>query len=492
VRADVHLPPPTAPAQQIATVPNGSSIDFKNGKFILPEFNKNSPGLKQFQEAQRGKPLEPFTAQKSNPSVLRDGYGNAATGRINSQTTVGSSVMNQAVNGYIAGQMAGSVLNSPGAQNAAKQTAAGNYGEAAISAAAAFDVFGVGQGINNLYEIFRDAQQKKIQEAAAKAAAMAQQNEKAATEGRIFFAVLDTATDPGINNEKGAPVIDGYWINEGSPANRGNVMANGKPFHNYLKPLPLKPNGDGTYQYVWIQPMKKGYVPPPILKPEEVILNQQQMQQAMIDALNKNTVTQDRLTQLINALWASGQLNPANTQTTVVGGDAANTFTTAPYTPAGANEAQQTQFIVQQNGNVIVNTIKRPDLVSNSSQAPTRAEVGQTQTAPETRPQKEGSTAEKPDICAQNPNSLMCAEGGNADYEDVAVPHQDIPLDFSPADIFATDGVCPEPRYVDLGIYGKQEFSYDGICDLARKLRPLFILSTILACAYFIYASLDR
>ena len=178
------------------------------------------------------------------------------------------------------------------------------------------------------------------------------------------------------------------------------------------------------------------------------------------------------------------------------------TAKSAPYTPQGSNQAQQTQATVHPDGSVTTSIIPRPDLKPDSSQAPTRQPV-----TPETPSQP--STPQNPDGQQQNPNgqsqnqqdkdfcdkhsdSLMCADAGNADYEDVAIPHQDIPLDFSPADIFATDGVCPEPRYVDLGIYGKHEFSYDGICEFARKLRPLFILSTILACAYFIYASLDR
>ena len=177
------------------------------------------------------------------------------------------------------------------------------------------------------------------------------------------------------------------------------------------------------------------------------------------------------------------------------------TAKSAPYTPQGSRQAQQTQATVHPDGSVTTSIIPRPDLKPDSSQAPTRQQV--TPDAPnqpstpqnpdgQHNPNGQNQNQKDKDFCDKHPDSLMCAEGGNADYEDVAIPHQDIPLDFSPADIFATDGVCPEPRYVDLGIYGKQEFSYDGICDLARKLRPLFILSTILACAYFIYASLDR
>lgn len=139
----------------------------------------------------------------------------------------------------------------------------------------------------------------------------------------------------------------------------------------------------------------------------------------------------------------------------------------------------------------------------DSSQAPTREQI--TPSAPsENQQQNPNGQQQNPngqsqnqqqqdkDFCDKHPDSLMCSDMGNADYEDVAIPHQDIPLDFSPADLFATDGVCPEPRYVDLGAFGVHEFGYDGICGLARKLRPLFILSTILGCAYFIYASLDK
>ena len=83
--------------------------------------------------------------------------------------------------------------------------------------------------------------------------------------------------------------------------------------------------------------------------------------------------------ELMNALWAGGGLNPGNTQSMVTGTPGDNTFLTEPYTPVGSNQAQQTQFTVNKDGTVTQTIVQRPDLAANTSQAPTRAEVGQQQ-----------------------------------------------------------------------------------------------------------------
>ena len=211
-------------------------------------------------------------------------------------------------------------------------------------------------------------------------------------------------------------------------------------------------------------------------------------------ALNKNT---EAMTQLINALWASGHLGPGNTQSMVTGSPADNTFLTQPFTPEGSNQAQQTQFIVNNNGSITQNTIQRPDLVANSSQAPTRAEVAaqHQQSQQDTRPAKSDSTTEKPDICAQNPNSLMCAPVGGADYTDPVIPTQNVDMSFNPANIFSTDGVCPQPRKVQFQLGSTSvnwEFSYSTVCDFSRHIRPLIIMCAMFMAATICYGAVKR
>ena len=260
----------------------------------------------------------------------------------------------------------------------------------------------------------------------------------------------------------------------------------------------LKVVGRYPFQIGGVGVSYKVYMTPPTpelfqrpLTPEELMLNAAEMQQLVLQqladqnsALNKNT---EAMTQLINALWAGGHLGPGNTQTMVSGSPADNTFLTSPYTPAGSNQAQQTQFTINNNGTVTQTIVNRPDLAANTSQAPTRTEVGKSQQqAQDTRPAKENSSAEKPDICAQNPNSLMCAEAGNADYTDPVIPEKQIDFDFKPANIFSNDGVCPQP--VTFEIFGKSyQFSYAQSCDFLRKVRPLIILAAMVTAMIMAY-----
>ena len=484
-KADVPPPPPPPPASQtISGSPNG---------FPLTQ-TVNGPHGRVTVEIPRGAMDSRFSTVSSGsggnlngfrnmPSQFTDGYGNVARGNVRTATAIpnGSGGLNTVVKGFIGAQITGAVLNSNGARTAAATAAQGDYAQASLAAASAFDVFGIGQGINNLSDIFRDAQDAKVKQAIAKAAAQQQQNAKALANGKLFYAVLDTGTDPGTNNERGAPVIGGYWVAAGSTGNRGQVDANGKPFDRFLQPLPLIPNADGTgYQKVWIQIMPKGYSPPAVITPQDVMLSQAQMQQAMIDALNRNTLTQQQLTQLINAMWRGGHLNPSNTKTTVVGTAADNTFLTAPFTPLGSNTAQQTHFTVNPDGSVTVSTVQRADLAANTSQAPTRQQVGQSSSSSQTQtqPAKDGSTAEKPDICAQNPGSLMCADMGGGDYTDPVIPEKPIDFNLNPANIFRSDGVCPAPATFEL--FGKvYQFDYSQLCSFLRMLRPIVILAAM-------------
>nr|BAD99157.1 putative Tsp protein [Eikenella corrodens] len=199
------------------------------------------------------------------------------------------------------------------------------------------------------------------------------------------------------------------------------------------------------------------------------------------------------MTQLINALWAGGHLGPGNTQSMVTGSPADNTFLTAPYTPAGSNQAQQTQFTINNNGTVTQTIVQRPDLAANTSQAPTRAEVGnqQQQGQQDTRPAKSDSTAEKPDVCAQNPNSLMCTPMGNTDYQDLVLPQQNINIALSPLHIFNTDAACPAPT--SFSIAGTQQrMSYEPMCDTARKARPFVIMMAMTAAFLMVFSALNR
>lgn len=224
----------------------------------------------------------------------------------------------------------------------------------------------------------------------------------------------------------------------------------------------------------------------------------------------------------------------------------AKTATTEPYTPAGSDTPQQTQFSIDKNGNITATTIPRPDLKPNSSQAPMRTEViknpnaqsqnqqnqqsgqqqqgdqtqnqqgqqqnqqgqntnqtgqqqnqtgqqtgqtGQTTATTGQNGQQQSQQQQQQNFCQQNPRAAACAELGEADYEDLEIPENVIDLNFEPADIFQTDGVCPQSKIVDLGVFGTVEFSYQQICDFASLLRPVLIAATIMMCAWFVFES---
>ena len=160
------------------------------------------------------------------------------------------------------------------------------------------------------------------------------------------------------------------------------------------------------------------------------------------------------------------------------------------------------------DGTVGVDYVPRPDLKPNSPEAPnkpekttpSRQESPDTPNSPNTpnRPnnptgqQNQNEENQKQDFCKQNPNTDQCIPGGDSSYEDIKLPEQTIDLNFKPLDVFQSDGKCPAPRSVDFGALGQVEFSFDQLCDLARKLRPIFIAICVLTCAYFVYESVKE
>ena len=260
------------------------------------------------------------------------------------------------------------------------------------------------------------------------------------------------------------------------------------------------------------------------ITPEDMMLNQQDIKDILSRMLNNQ---QTNHAELMNQLAKIGDAVEKSTES--------NQFTpmtadSAPYTPQGSNTPQQTRFTINADGSVSTSIIPRPDLKPNSTLAPTRSEIiptpnkGQntpttpdspntpttpdspnapttpnqpnTPTTPDTptgqQNQNQNQENQKQDFCQQNPNAAQCMPSGDASYEDIQLPEQTIDLNFKPLDVFQSDGTCPAPRSVDFGALGQVEFSYDPLCDLARKLRPIFIAICVLTCAYFVYESVKE
>ena len=261
--------------------------------------------------------------------------------------------------------------------------------------------------------------------------------------------------------------------------------------------------------YVYYNTYKEGKVPESEkqkiaqnesqVKPEDFVLTQKEMLDILKRMLENN---QTNHAELMNQLAKMGNVVPDSTTSTEF---TPATATTAPYTPSGSNTPQQTQITINKDGSVTTSVIPRSDLVPNSPQAPTRSSlIPNNPSTPTTPTSPTSPTTPTTPTSPNNPSTPITPDNPtvpnkpkedqppqeNTAYEDPNIPTQNVDLDFKPADIFSVDGVCPEPRSVDFGMFGQHEFSYEPLCDFARKLRPILILITIVSCSFFVYSSL--
>lgn len=266
--------------------------------------------------------------------------------------------------------------------------------------------------------------------------------------------------------------------------------------------------------YVYYKSYKEGTVPEAEkekiaqnqsqVKPEDFMLTQKEMLDILKRMLESN---QTNHAELMNQLAQMGVMNQSSEQSTF----SPDTALSAPYTPQGSSTPQQTRFKMNQDGTVGVDYVPRPDLKPNSPEAPNKPEKTtpsrqespdtpntpnspNTPTTPNnpTGQQNQNQENQQQNFCQQNPNTAQCMPSGDATYEDIKLPEQTIDLNFKPLNVFQSDGTCPAPRSVDFGALGQVEFSYDPLCDLARKLRPIFIAICVLTCAYFVYESVKE
>ena len=253
---------------------------------------------------------------------------------------------------------------------------------------------------------------------------------------------------------------------------------------------------------------------------KEMTLNQKDIKDILERMLNNQQTNHAELMNQLSRIGDAVEKSTESNQFTPMTADS------APYTPQGSNTPQQTRFTINRDGSITTTIIPRPDLKPNSTLAPTRSEIiptpnkGQntpttpnspntpttpdspnapttpnqpnTPTTPDTPTGQQNQENQQQNFCQQNPNAAQCLEAGDASYEDIVLPENTIDLDFRPENVFQTEGVCPQPKSVDLGAFGQVEFSYQPLCDFAAKLRPVLIMMTILTCAWFVYGALEE
>ncbi|HFC8465023.1 TPA: IgG-binding virulence factor TspB family protein [Neisseria subflava] len=98
---------------------------------------------------------------------------------------------------------------------------------------------------------------------------------------------------------------------------------------------------------------------------------------------------------------------------------------------------------------------------------------------------KDGKDAQ--DLCEKHPEASACKDLGDTDYKDLEIPEKAINLELKPLDIFSTNGTCPANPTFSLGVLGTFEIPYDYFCNIARLLRPILILGTIIMCGFFAF-----
>lgn len=249
---------------------------------------------------------------------------------------------------------------------------------------------------------------------------------------------------------------------------------------------------------------------------KDMTLNQKDIKDILERMLHNQ---QTNHAELMNQLAKMGNVVPDSTTSTEF---TPATATTAPYTPTGSNMPQQTQITINRDGSITTTVIPRPDLVPNSPQAPTRTALipnkpstpttPTTPTSPTTpttpaapteptsptsptaptTPNNPSGEQQNQDLCTKNPAAPQCT-GENTAYEDLGIPEQSIDLNgLKPLDVFQNDGVCPAPVQVQMGAMGTFEFSYDGLCQTLRMIRPILIIGTIIMCGWFAYNAIKE
>lgn len=245
------------------------------------------------------------------------------------------------------------------------------------------------------------------------------------------------------------------------------------------------------------------------VKPEDFMLTQKEMLDILKRMLENN---QTNHAELMNQLAKMGVMNQSAEQSTF----SPDTALSAPYTPEGSSTPQQTRFKMNQDGTVGVDYVPRPDLKPNSPEAPNKPEktTPSRQESPDTpnAPNSPNSpnTPNEPNspnspnnqqtpkqqengLCSIFPNIAACADLGEVEAQEPEVPQNTIDIgSIKPTDTFKTDGVCPSPKTFDMGILGTFEMSYENVCYIASKIRPILILVTIISCGWAAYAAVKE
>ena len=385
----------------------------------------------------------------------------------------------------------------------------------------------------NYQKAVAEAAAKKAAEAAQKAQQKDQQkkeeqkkDEEAKKKGLLKYQLIVEVDGSYSNYVFYAP--DGYRLSgsadntlNNSPAYMGKFVSSYNiDAGRYASPSKIKVSTPSDkHVYVRWNSYKEGTVPESEkeklaqnqsqVKPEDFMLTQKEMLDILKRMLENN---QTNHAELMNQLAKMGVMNQSAEPSTF----SPDTALSAPYTPEGSGTPQQTRFKMNQDGTVGVDYVPRPDLKPNSPEAPNKPEktTPSRQESPDTpnAPNSPNSpnTPNEPNspnspnnqqtpkqqengLCSLFPNIAACADMGEVEAQEPEVPQNTIDIgSIKPTDTFKTDGVCPSPKTFDMGILGTFEMSYENVCYIASKIRPILILVTIISCGWAAYAAVKE
>jgi len=385
----------------------------------------------------------------------------------------------------------------------------------------------------NYQKAVAEAAAKKAAEAAQKAQQKDQQkkeeqkkDEEAKKKGLLKYQLIVEVDGSYSNYVFYAP--DGYRLSgsadntlNNSPAYMGKFVSSYNiDAGRYASPSKIKVSTPSDkHVYVRWNSYKEGTVPESEkeklaqnqsqVKPEDFMLTQKEMLDILKRMLENN---QTNHAELMNQLAKMGVMNQSAEPSTF----SPDTALSAPYTPEGSSTPQQTRFKMNQDGTVGVDYVPRPDLKPNSPEAPNKPEktTPSRQESPDTpnAPNSPNSpnTPNEPNspnspnnqqtpkqqengLCSIFPNIAACADLGEVEAQEPEVPQNTIDIgSIKPTDTFKTDGICPSPKTFDMGILGTFEMSYENVCYIASKIRPILILVTIISCGWAAYAAVKE
>lgn len=515
-------PPPPPPA--IVGSPNGTPVEVSlsrqqvaqgNKVYFRPQPRVDSNDRIVSHWGSATKSGNTVTATKSHPATFTDNYGNKASGTVRTQTRIPNNAVAKGFGAIMVGTTATTHLDNLKRQGVADQISRGfsdgDWTAVAAGVGKIFDWTGFGSSVADA--IYGDSTAAEAVAAPLREQALRQartdfdnaqrqrqQIDPTATYTHVVVrewgGVGENSVDPNM------PVITEYIVKGFAPWSHAQtktkdwpspITINGTTITNKL---PADQSHWMSINNTTISGKDAANIQAKInANIENYMPDQAAWEKAMEQFLNQSNANNAAITDLINALWQTGAINPQNTQTTVAGSAGDNTFVTEPYTPVGSDQAQQTQFRVNPDGSVTVSTIPRPDLPANTSAAPQRAETGKpsgnNEKAQQNEQQGQSGKDKDSNICKANPKSIACAEMGSADYEDLSLPERKINLNFNPANVFNTDGSCPPPKV--LSVAGRHfTVSYEPICDFARGARPMMILLGIVLAMAMAYAAVKE